>query len=333
MIKEATATGATIDEAKEAAILLLSADDDADIQFEIIDLPQKKTFGLFGGCPAKVRAFYEDGRPDPATVQKTELSADKTMTQKAKQPEPIPMEKNTARKEENKPSVTNSVKQTKPEKRESEESIQDKKVTDEQRDIASKAATEYLSKILPLMGVDAKLEVSPIETGIEILISGEHLGHIVGRRGETLDALQYLTVLAANRKELGYCRITLDTGNYREKREKTLQGLAKRMAGQALKTGRNSALEPMNPYERRIIHTTIQEIDGVNSWSVGEEPNRRVIIGVSRENAGRYRDDRRPRRNNRDLRSARRDTSPAVAQREVKKDLDNAPLYGRIDQQ
>ena len=111
-----------------------------------------------------------------------------------------------------------------------------------------------------------------------ITLSGEGLGVIIGRRGETLDALQYLTGLVANRVDNAYYRVTIDVGNYREKREKTLETLAKKLANNAVKTGRSSTLEPMNPYERRIIHAAVSQVEGALSTSVGEEPNRRVVI-------------------------------------------------------
>lgn len=104
------------------------------------------------------------------------------------------------------------------------------------------------------------------------------------RRGETLDALQYLTGLVANRVDNAYYRVTIDVGNYREKRDKTLAELPVRSAARAAKTGRKTSLEPMNPYERRIIHTTVQEIEGATSWSVGSEPNRHVVVGPSDDN-------------------------------------------------
>lgn len=146
-------------------------------------------------------------------------------------------------------------------------------------------AKGYLSEILMKMGFDSAVaSIEDTEGGLQIQISGEGLGVIIGHRGETLDALQYLITLAANRGSEEYKRITLDIGGYREKREKTLVALAKRIAQSTIKTRRSTTLEPMSAYERRIIHTAVQEIRGVSSWSVGEEPNRKVVIGA--ENQG-----------------------------------------------
>ena len=143
------------------------------------------------------------------------------------------------------------------------------------------AAVAYLKDIMAAFGrSDVKITATETENGCTINIEGEHLGFIIGRRGDTLDALQYLASLVANRQGEAYYRVTLDVGNYREKRQKALCDLAKRIGNQVAKNHRRSTLEPMSPYERRIIHTAIQEIDGVTSWSVGSEPNRRVVIGI-----------------------------------------------------
>ena len=127
---------------------------------------------------------------------------------------------------------------------------------------------------------DVLIDSSETEDGIVFDLKGEGLGVIIGHRGETLDAVQYLVSLVANSGEEKFKRITIDTGDYRDKREKTLTSLARRIALNAIKTRRSTTLEPMNPYERRIIHTAVQEIRGAASWSVGEDPNRRVVIGV-----------------------------------------------------
>ena len=150
---------------------------------------------------------------------------------------------------------------------------------------AGEAAKAYLEEILTAMGVtDFTCTVKEEDNTCVLSLEGEDLGFIIGRRGDTLDALQYLTGLIANRVDNTYYRITLDIGNYREKREQSLTGLAKRLASQAARTGRRHSLEPMNPYERRIIHTAVQEIEGATSWSVGSEPNRHVVIGPSDDN-------------------------------------------------
>ncbi|MGN1051247.1 MAG: RNA-binding cell elongation regulator Jag/EloR, partial [Acutalibacteraceae bacterium] len=126
---------------------------------------------------------------------------------------------------------------------------------------------------------DIKMTVKEEKDGAEINLEGESIGAVIGRRGDTLDALQYLTGLVANHVDNSYYRITLNTGNYREKREKTLEILGRKLAFKAVKTGMKTSLEPMNPYERRIIHTAVQKVNGAVSWSEGERINRHVVIG------------------------------------------------------
>ncbi len=159
------------------------------------------------------------------------------------------------------------------------------------------AAVAFLKDILAGMGVEqVDITVTESENQCTLTLEGEDFGFIIGRRGETLDALQYLTSLVANRVEDAYYRVTVDVGNYREKRESTLTALARRHANQAAKNGRKTSLEPMNPYERRIIHTAVQQVEGATSWSVGSEPNRHVVIGPSDDNPVKDRAPRRDRR-------------------------------------
>lgn len=140
-------------------------------------------------------------------------------------------------------------------------------------------ATNYLRGIIDAMGLtDVTFDIKETEEGATITFNGEGIAVLIGHHGETLDALQYLIALTCNRIDGDYYRITLDCGSYREKREQTLVSLAKRIADKAKKTGRSQFLEPMNPYERRIIHSVVSEIEGVVSKSRGDEPNRKVVI-------------------------------------------------------
>ncbi len=141
----------------------------------------------------------------------------------------------------------------------------------------ARAAQAYLEKILAILAPDARCECEVGES-VEISVSGANAGVLIGRRGETLDALQYLTSIAANRADGDYVRVTLDIAGYRDRRRKALEELGTRVGTKVLRTGRNCALEPMNPFERSIIHSAVAKIDGVSSHSVGEEPYRRVII-------------------------------------------------------
>lgn len=139
-------------------------------------------------------------------------------------------------------------------------------------------AYEYLDKLTKLMGVPVKIYVAEAEGSMSISMMGDTLGILIGRRGDTLDALQYLTSLEVNRDRDEYVRVSLDTEHYRAKREESLTRLAARMADRAVKTGRKVVLEPMNPYERRVLHATLQDHPYVQTHSEGDEPNRRVVI-------------------------------------------------------
>lgn len=146
-------------------------------------------------------------------------------------------------------------------------------------DSAAGKAQSFLKELTHLMGVDVDVAVgNDPEGNVFVQMTGDTLGILIGRRGETLDALQYLTSLKVNRGQEGYTRVTLDTENYRAKREDTLVRLANRMANRAVKTGRKVSLEPMNPYERRIIHSALQANEAVDTHSEGDEPNRHVVI-------------------------------------------------------
>ena len=146
-------------------------------------------------------------------------------------------------------------------------------------DSAAGKAQAFLKELTQLMGVDVEVAVgTDAENNVFVQMTGDTLGILIGRRGETLDALQYLTSLKVNRGKDDYTRVTLDTENYRAKREDTLIRLANRMANRAVKTGRKVSLEPMNPYERRIIHSALQANDAVDTHSEGEEPKRHIVI-------------------------------------------------------
>lgn len=142
----------------------------------------------------------------------------------------------------------------------------------------SEIAADYIRSILSCMDIKAELSVSENEDGVVIDVEGDTTGAVIGRRGETLDAIQYLASMAANKNDKDYYRITLDSCGYREKRKAILEELARKISKSVLRTGRTSTLEPMNPYERRIIHAAVGEIEGVVSKSIGEEPYRRVVI-------------------------------------------------------
>ncbi|MDD6262151.1 MAG: protein jag [Clostridiales bacterium] len=138
---------------------------------------------------------------------------------------------------------------------------------------------EFLSGLFELMNVKADVRASEGEDGrVDVTLSGPDMGLLIGRRGETLDALQYITSLAANKGNDKFVRVTIDSENYREKREESLENLANRIADKVLKNQRSMTLEPMSPHERRIIHACLQNKEGITTFSTGQDPNRRVVI-------------------------------------------------------
>lgn len=162
-----------------------------------------------------------------------------------------------------------------------------------------KIAKDYITSILRAMDVDAEFQVYQNETGAVINVESDNNGTIIGRRGETLDSIQYLCSIIANKGDKDYFRITIDCLGYRKKRKETLEQLAAKVAKSVLRTGRSQPLEPMNPYERRVIHSAVSKIEGVSSRSVGEEPYRKIIISSNNPKSGR-------RRNNNDRRGDNR---------------------------
>ena len=255
MLREAIGIGDTEELAKEDALHQLGLSNANGVEFEIIKKAEKKKFGLFGGSPAKVKAICDI--PD-------DILTDETV-------KPV---------EEVKEEVVE------------ESPVKENVVVTEEKDGYSPAeeARKYVENVLKAMGLeDITVDVTEGEGSAEIQLSGEQIGAVIGRRGETLDALQYLAGLVANHVGNSYYRITINTGNYREKREKTLEILGRKLAFKVLKTGRNVSLEPMNPYERRIIHTAVHKVNGAISWSEGEVTNRHVVIGPDPEYKRPYR--------------------------------------------
>lgn len=188
-------------------------------------------------------------------------------------------------------------------------------------------AEEFLNNVLKAMKIEEITVTSEkTEDSVSFNIEGEDVGYVIGRRGETLDALQYLTSLVANHVDNSYFKVTVDTGNYREKREKTLEILGRKLAFKAVKTGKKTSLEPMNPYERRIIHTAVQKVNGASSWSEGENANRHVVIGPDPKFKGNY-------RNNRNRGYRKPMSKPVVEKidREPLNEGNGTGLYGRID--
>ncbi len=262
-------TGKNEDEAISKALAQLGLDRD-DVSVEILERAKSGFLGL-GSCPAKVRVSYgeeeESAAPVPVVPEK-----------KAEQPQKLASEKRPApeKKTERKP------RPEKPEKlAPAPAPVQD--LGEEVDDEKAQAIRKFLIGLLTQMESEAEVKVYQPEKGrYKVILEGENLGALIGRRGETLDAIQQLTSYSVNRTG-GRVRVQLDAEGYREKREQSLQHLAHKVAGKVVKYRRSVTLEPMNAYERHVIHTALQDVPGVTTYSTGVDPNRRVIVAYDRD--------------------------------------------------
>ena len=281
MIKFIDMTGKTEDEAIRRALEQLGLERD-DVSVEILERAKSGFLGI-GGSPATVRVSYDDGQPEP-------------------KPEPgKPEPKSAAPKVEKKPVYCAEVLQKEVRAREKQEreakrgerraepkaekALRETAVLGEEvRDEKSEQIRTFLSGLLEHMDAKAEVKVYEVEKNrYKVILEGEKLGALIGRRGETLDAIQQLTNYSINRGgESKRARVQIDAENYREKREESLERLAQKVAGKVVKYRRNVTLEPMNAYERHVIHTALQDTQYITTFSIGTEPNRRVVVSYDR---------------------------------------------------
>lgn len=284
----------SLDDAKILAVKKFGVAE-SEISFEILEEAKKGLFGRIKG-DYKVKATYnppviEEPIPQPVEniveIVENSQPVEEIVAVEETQEEPTPIEVSKPLIEEEviteepvKIEETQDITETVQIVETDKNSQNDEEIlpTPEELLEKSKIAQAYVTRILEKMGVNTESEIIQNENGVVIDFKGDGTGTIIGKHGETLDALQYLSAMICNKGENGYYRITLDSCGYRAKRKVILKELAQKVSKNVLRTGRSQALEPMNPYERRIIHATISEIDGVTSRSVGEEPFRKVII-------------------------------------------------------
>ena len=279
MIRTQESTGKTVDEARAKACALLGVQaDDLNVSYEVLEMPQKTGFLGLKTTPAKVRVRVEE--PDapaaapakPVAEQPVETAAPVQETAPVAEEVPAVAEEPAAPAAEQTPAAQQPA-----EAAEEAEEVEVPIVIEENAKV--KAAVDYLREVITLMGVE-NVTFSAVQKGEATIIrlDGEHLGALIGRRGETMESLSYLASLVANRLEGDYIKLGLDVAGYRDKRESDLTALAQRIGAKVRKTGRSFAMEPMNPYERRIIHSAISKMEGVRSESKGEGRDRRVVI-------------------------------------------------------
>lgn len=277
MNKEVFATGATVEDAYAAGCAQLGVSaDDLNVSYEVIDFPVAEKKFLFFTTkkaePAKVKVVVQ--LPDEKKpAQKTEKKAEKPAPVKEKAA-PAPAKEKPAKK------VEKTEKPEKPAKPVHQDDADAPEVAIDLKNNAKvKAAVDYLAEVAALMGVEnAKFTAVQKGEATIIKVDGDKLGVLIGRRGETMESLSYLASLVANRMEGDYLKLGLDVAGYRGKREQDLSALAHRIGEKVRRTGRAFAMEPMNPYERRIIHSAISAMDGLRSESRGEGKDRRVVI-------------------------------------------------------
>lgn len=280
----------TVEDALEAACQALGVDrDDLNVSYEVLEFPARK---LFKTIPAKVRVTVEE--PETTAPVAEAPAAVETAAPVAEPAAPVEAAPET-------PAETPAEAPAAP----AEEPAGDEEVAlDIASDARLQAAVDYLTPIFKLMGVE-DFAFSALKKGEATIlrVTGTHMGALIGRRGETMESLSYLASLVVNRMEGPYIKLGLDVGGYRGKREDDLAALARRIADRVIRTGCYYEMEPMNPYERHIIHTAVADIEGVRSESKGEGPNRRVVIYSTDPNASNLPD----RDNARNARGGRRD--------------------------
>ena len=281
MIRKQEATGKTVDEARAKACALLGVQaDDLNVSYEVLEMPQKTGFLGLKTTPAKVCVSVEEPDAPAAPAAAPAPAAEAAPLQETAPEVPAaPVEEPAAPVEAPAAEVEQpAAEQAAPAAAAAADEETEVPIVIEEN-AKVKAAVEYLQEVIAKMGVE-NVTFSAVQKGEATIIrlDGEHLGALIGRRGETMESLSYLASLVANRLEGDYIKLGLDVAGYRDKRESDLTALAQRIGAKVRKTGRSFAMEPMNPYERRIIHSAISKMEGVRSESKGEGRDRRVVI-------------------------------------------------------
>ena len=291
MIRTQEATGKTVDEARTNACALLGVEkDDINVSYEVLEMPQKTGFLGLKLTPAKVRVSVElpdepvaapaapVEEPTPVVEEKAAPVAAEPVVEETAPEAPAAVEEPAVPAEEAAPAEEQAAPAAEGEEVEIPINIEE--------NAKVKAAVDYLQEVIEKMGVqDVKFSAVQKGEATIIRLDGEKMGALIGRRGETMESLSYLASLVANRLEGDYIKLGLDVAGYRDKRESDLTALAQRIGAKVRRTGRSFAMEPMNPYERRIIHSAIGKMEGVRSESKGEGRDRRVVIYSTDPNA------------------------------------------------
>lgn len=295
-------TGKSVEEAITNACTKLGIPSDK-LDYEVIDKGNSGFLGIFNSKPAKIKAREKQEEPvvehvkaqEPKNVIETAVNTEKKFEKKAdnfKKAEPkkeFKAEPKKDFKKEYKPADNHKNAEVK-EAPKAEAQPKAEPFTAEQKEVIKKDIKEFLNNMFGAMNMEVKADITfdDEENSVNVDLSGDNMGVLIGKRGQTLDSIQYLTSLVINKNSEKYVRVKLDTENYRKRRKETLESLAKNIAYKVKRSRRPVSLEPMNPYERRIIHSALQADKFVSTRSEGEEPFRHVVVYLERENNNRY---------------------------------------------
>ena len=284
-------TGKSVEEAITNACTKLGIPSDK-LDYEVIDKGNSGFLGIFNSKPAKIKAREKQEEPEVNSVETPKKSEAPVHTEKKfeKKAEPKKEFKSEPKKEfkkEHKPADNHKNAEVK-EAPKAEAQPKEEPFTEEQKEVIRKDIKAFLDSMFGAMSMEVKADITfdDEENSVNVDLSGDNMGVLIGKRGQTLDSIQYLTSLVINKNSEKYVRVKLDTENYRKRRKETLESLAKNIAYKVKRSRRSVALEPMNPYERRIIHSALQGDKFVSTKSEGEEPFRHVVVYLDREKAG-----------------------------------------------
>ena len=300
MIHSIEKEGKTREEARRAALEALGITEDDDFHETLLVSPKSGFLGI-GARLAKVQVTFDDGKPEPKPEPK---SAPKAKTGPRPETKGAPRRADAAK--ETAKSAAPAPKAEEPKTAAPAEAAQ--AITEFAPGSQAERTYQFLTGLLRHMDVEATVAIFPRETGgLDVKLDGPNMGAVIGRRGETLDAIQHLVNYSVNRGSDKHAHISVDAEGYRSKREESLAHLAQKMAAKAIKYKRSMALEPMNSYERHVIHASLQDYEGVTTSSTGTEPNRRVVVNYVRPEGESPAEPRRHSRPDRRDRGERRD--------------------------
>ena len=295
-------TGKSVEEAITNACTKLGIPSDK-LDYEVIEKGNSGFLGIFNSKPAKIKAREKQEEPEVKSVEAPKKSDASVHTEKKFEKKADDFKKSEAKKEfksepkkefkkEHKPA--DNKKNIEPAKESSKAEAQpqpkEEPFTEEQKEAIRKDIKTFLDSMFGAMSMEVNADITfdDEENTVNVDLTGDNMGVLIGKRGQTLDSIQYLTSLVINKNSEKYVRVKLDTENYRKRRKETLESLAKNIAYKVKRSRRPVSLEPMNPYERRIIHSALQADKFVSTRSEGEEPFRHVVVYLERENNNRY---------------------------------------------